>query len=85
MFPDSLKVARITPIFKSGDVTIMSNYLPISVLPCFSKILEKIMYNRLHRYLCENNMVYDKQFGFQKRTSRDHAILKLIDELNDFF
>ena len=85
IFPDSLKVARITPIFKSGDVTMMSNYRPISVLPCFSKILEKIMYNRLHRYLCENNMLYDKQFGFQKRTSCDHAILKLIDKLNDSF
>ena len=47
IFPDSLKIAKITPIFKTGETTNLSNYRPISVLPCFSKILEKIMYNKL--------------------------------------
>ena len=47
VFPNALKVAKVTPIFKSGNNSEVGNYRPISVLPCFSKILERIMYNRL--------------------------------------
>jgi len=45
--PDELKVAKIIPIYKSEDKKLISNYRPISVLPVFSKILEKVLYNRL--------------------------------------
>ena len=54
VFPDQLKMARVTPTFKSGEKTTVSNYRPISILPCFSKILERIMYNRLYKFLQEN-------------------------------
>ena len=47
IFPDPLKTAKVTPVFKTGDFREISNYHPISVLPCFSKILERIMHNRL--------------------------------------
>ena len=47
IFPDDLKIAKVTPIFKAGNNTELSNYRPISVLPCFSEILEPVMYNRL--------------------------------------
>ena len=43
-FPKKMKIARVTPVFKSGD-TLMTNFRPISVLPCFSKMLERITYN----------------------------------------
>jgi len=46
-FPDKLKIAKVTPIHKKGDLRDVSNYRPISVLPVFSKLLEKLMYNRL--------------------------------------
>ena len=46
VFPDHLKIAKATPIYKPGDSSDISNYKPISVLPCFSKILERLMYNR---------------------------------------
>ena len=85
IFPEKLKIARVTPVFKAGENTEVSNYRPISVLPCFSKILEKIMYNRLYSYLCENNILYEKQFGFQKQTSTEHAILQLTDDLHKNF
>ena len=49
--PEELKIARVTPIYKADDVNDIVNYIPISVLPCFSKILERIMYNRLFKYL----------------------------------
>ena len=42
-FPDKLKIARGTPLFKSGNDLELENYQPISVLPCFSKIYEKII------------------------------------------
>ena len=50
VFPDALKIARATPLFKGGYPSNISNYRPISFLPCFSKILERIMHNRLYKY-----------------------------------
>ena len=47
IFPDELKIAKVTPLFKSGNINDMSNYRPISILPVLSKILEKIIYKRL--------------------------------------
>ena len=85
VFPDSLKIAKVSPIFKSGDSSLLGNYRPISVLPVFSKILERIMYNRLYSYLNDKNLFYVKQFGFQKNTSTEHAILQLINEISKSF
>ena len=49
-FPDKLKIAKIIPIFKSEDKLLINNYRPISILPFFSKILKRLMYNRLLNY-----------------------------------
>ena len=46
-FPDSMKISRIVPIFKAGDKNTLNNYRPISILPQFSKVLEKLLENRL--------------------------------------
>ena len=51
IFPDNLKSARVTPVFKAGNENEVRNYRSISILSCFSKILERIMYNRLFKYL----------------------------------
>ena len=52
--PDELKIARVIPIFKAGDKRIFSNYirLPVSVLPIFSKLFERVIYNRLLNFIC---------------------------------
>ena len=50
------------------------------MLPCFSKILEKIMYNRLYKYLTDNSILYKKQFGFQEH-STEHAIVHVVDQI----
>ena len=71
--------------FKAGDKNEFDNYRPISVLPCFSKILERIMYKRLYNHLLNQNILYRKQFGFQQGHSTEHAILQLIDQINDNF
>ena len=86
-FPDELKIAKVTPVFKADDVNELGNYSyrPISVLPCFSKILERIMYNRLFKYLKTNEILYKKQFGFQEGHSTEHAIIQLIDQINNCF
>ena len=83
--PDKLKIAKITPIFKSGDETNISNYRPISVLPCFSKLIERIMYNRLYKYLSENKILYNNQYGFKKNHSTDHAIIELVKHISNGF
>ena len=57
IFPDKLKIARVTPVFKKGNNTLVSNYRPISVALCFSKLRERIMYNRLYKFLVEINVL----------------------------
>ena len=84
-FPDKLKIAKITPLFKSGETDLLNNYRPISVLPVFSKILERIMYNRVYKHISDNSLLYEKQFGFQKECSTEHAILQLAKEIYESF
>ena len=81
IFPDQLKIAKVTPLFKKGDNPSMDNYRPISVLPCFSKILERIIYNRFYTFFIENDILYEKQFGFQKQHSTEHAIIHLVNDI----
>ena len=85
IFPDSLKIAKVTPVYKAGDSSDLGNYRPISILPCFSKILERIMYKRLNKYLQENKILYYKQFGFQAGHSTDHTIIQLVDQIYENF
>jgi hypothetical protein len=56
-FPDRLKFSEIKPIYKKGDKTLISNYRPISLLPAFSKIFEKLIYKRLYHHLTLNNIL----------------------------
>ena len=50
-FSYKLKIATVIPLYKAGDPAKISHYRLISVLPCFSKMLEQVMYNRLYKYL----------------------------------
>ena len=75
----------MTPIFKSGNKELLTNYRPISVLPCFSKILERIMYNRLYDHFNQNNLLFEKKFGFRSSHSTEHAVVELFDELINSF
>ena len=62
--PDQLKIAKVIPVFKSSDMDQLKNYRPISLLPAFSKILEKIMFNKLMSFLDSQNILYKHQYGF---------------------
>ncbi|XP_065682311.1 uncharacterized protein LOC136095526 [Hydra vulgaris] len=83
VFPDKMKVAIITPIFKSGDESLVTNYRPISVLPVFSKILERIMYNRIFAFLYDNNLLYWNQYGFRSNYSTEHALMQLVEVISE--
>ena len=72
-------------MYKANNSSNISNYRPISVLPCFSKMLEQIMYNRLQKYLKDQNILYDKQFGFRTGHSTEHAIAELVDQIYEAF
>ena len=63
--PSNMKIAKIIPLFKGGEVTTCENYRPISLLPVLSKILEKIVFKRMVAHMDENNILYAKQFGFR--------------------
>ena len=65
IFPEQLKVAKDCHIFKDGNIEEVGNYRLISVLPIFSKALQRIIYNRSYQYFKENDMFFHKQFGFQ--------------------
>ena len=79
--PLELKIAKVVPVFKSGDPSLFTNYRPISVLPFLSKVFEKIVYNCLFDFICNNNILYDYQFGFRPKHSTQQAIITLFDIL----
>ncbi len=79
--PDELKVARVVPIFKSGDPTMCNNYRPISVLSVFSKIFETIIHKRLYGFLNKLNLLHKCQFGFRKNHSSFMALLEAYDKI----
>ena len=81
--PENLKVAKIIPIYKSGNKNVFSNYSPISILPALSKIIEKIVSNRLVNYLEKYNILYKHQYGFRSKHSTIHPILHLLKDKAD--
>ena len=86
VFPDKLKlkIARVTSIFKKRNNNLVTNYRTISVLPCFSKLLECIMYNHFYKFIMKK-ILYQKQFGFQNAHSTEHAILQLVNQITGAF
>ena len=81
IFPDRMKIARVIPLFKNGDVKELSNYRPVSILPQFSKILEKVFHNRLMSFINDKQILNNSQFGFRKNMSTALAIIELVEEI----
>ena len=80
-FPTSLKIARVTPIFKSGPPEVMSNYRPISVLPVFSKIFERCIYTRLLHFITKCNIINNNQYGFRAGHSTSSALIDFVHKV----
>ena len=82
-FPSDMKVAKILPLHKGDSVLIPGNYRPISLLPIFSKIFERLIYNRLIEFITHNNILSELQFGFQKNKSTEQAVTSILSALDD--
>lgn len=79
--PDQFKFANIIPIHKSGSHKQLGNYRPIALLSNFIKILEKLVYKRLLKFLEWKSVLFDKQFGFRQGYSTQYAIRSIIDKI----
>jgi hypothetical protein len=81
VFPSPLKNAKVIPIHKGDSIFELSNYRPISLLPIFSKILEKIMYSRVISFVKKHNILYQYQYGFQSGMSTEFAVNSLVNNI----
>ena len=73
VFPDSMKIAKVIPIHKKYSKLIVSNYQPISILSNLNEIIEKLMHNRLMKFLDNQKILYLKNNIFWKNFSSSHA------------
>jgi hypothetical protein len=81
--PQKLKIAKICPIYKSGDKALPVNYRPISLLPIFSKILEKLMHERIMSFINKYNLLSDCQYGFRSKRSCEDAVYNLSNFISE--
>ena len=81
--PRLFKSSIVTPIYKAGDRSKISNYRPISVINNFSKIFEKCLKDRTVNYLQDNGVLSNKQFGFRNGLSTENAIFELVKQITN--
>ena len=76
-----MKQADVIPLHKCGDIHIIDNYRPISLLMTISKILEKIVYKRVYTFLDTTNQIYASQYGFRSKHSCEQAVSELVGNI----
>ena len=81
VFPELMKIAKVVPLFKSGKNNVFTNYRPVSLLPQFSKILEKLFNRRLEKFLDKNKILSNTQYGFRENMSTSLALMELIEDV----
>ena len=81
VFPKQLKVANVVPLYKCDDLMLFNHYRPVSLLCTLSKVFEKVMLNRLIKYLEKFSILYEYQFVFRRKRSTHLALITLIDKL----
>ena len=82
-FQTVLKMASVTPTFKKGDKLDLNNCRPISLISNISKIIEKLIHQRLNFFLEQNNFFYPFQFGFRDCHSTIHALIEMKDQIKE--
>ena len=78
IFPEKMKIAKVVPLHKAKNKDETTNYRPISLLLTLSKLLEKIMYKRVYKFLTKTNQLYSSQDGFRKNHACDQAMGELV-------
>ena len=81
-FPEEIKLGCITPIFKKGSRNITSNYRPVCSISPFSKIIEKIVHNRMSDFLEKFSLLTNSQYGFRKGMGTDNALIEFTDYIH---
>ena len=81
IFPNCLKIAKVIPVFKKGDQQEFNNYRPISLLSNISKLIEKLLNNRLYSFPKQNNCLFNYQFGFRNNHSTNHALISIAEKI----
>ena len=79
--PDLLKISKTIPIFKKGSRLLVSNYRPISLLSNLNKILEKLMFSRMNKFLEDFKCIYTLQFGFRAKHSTNHTLIDITENV----
>lgn len=79
VYPDMLKVARVTPVYKGGSRELSGSYRPISVLSAINKVYETVLANRLKGFLGSEGLIYNHQYGFRDKSSTATAASELLD------
>ena len=84
IFPENGKIARVIPVYKNkGSKKAFGNYRPISLLPVFSKIIERLIYNKLFDFLVRYQILFESQHGFRSGRNTTHAILDFIQTIEE--
>ena len=81
LYPEDLKIAKVTPLHKKGDKSDLDNFRPISVLTQFNKLFEKLIHVRLMTFIDKHKILKDYQFGFRKKHNTSHGISYLNEQL----
>ena len=79
IFPEKLKRAKVLPLFKKGDETLIERYRPVSLLTSISKVVEKVVFIQLSKCFQDNGLFYESQYGFWENHSTDLATVELLD------
>ena len=82
-YPDILKMARVVPVHKKESKLNIENYRPISLLSNINKIFEKTMCLRIRNHFERNNLLYSFQFGFRQNHSTNHAVLMMVQKIQE--
>ena len=85
LYPPDLAIAKVNCIYKAGEKTDPTNYRPISVLPAFSKILEKVVEVRLSKHMTRNRLLKSAQFGFRRGCGTDLAMRSVVRYMHTIF
>ena len=80
-FPDIWKRSNIIPVYKNNDKRLVENYRPISILPIFGKIFEKIIFNKIYHFLLEEILLNPNQSGFRLSHSCINQLLEITQEI----
>ena len=83
IFPSELKIAQVLPLYKNNDPMLFNNYRPLSLLPFFSKLFKRLMYNRLIDFIEKHHLLYQFQFGFRKNHSTFMALVILLEKITE--